>query len=138
MEKENKFIKNIAKGIFISLIATIVFLLIFSIILTYSNVKEGIINPVIIIITAISILIGSSISSIKIGKNGLLNGGIIGGFYILIIYTISSILNWEFGLNLQAIILIIVGIVFGILGGIIGVEDYGKKIKWNCYCNIQM
>ena len=63
MEKENKFIKNIAKGIFISLIATIVFLLIFSIILTYSNVKEDIINPVIIIITAISILIGSSISS---------------------------------------------------------------------------
>lgn len=56
MEKENKFIKNIAKGIFISLIATIVFLLIFSIILTYSNVKEDIINPVIIIITAISIL----------------------------------------------------------------------------------
>ena len=52
MEKENKFIKNIAKGIFISLIATIVFLLIFSIILTYSNVKEDIINPVIIIITA--------------------------------------------------------------------------------------
>ena len=68
MEKENKFIKNIAKGIFISLIATIVFLLIFSIILTYSNVKEDIINPVIIIITAISILIGSSISSMKIGK----------------------------------------------------------------------
>ncbi len=126
MEKENKFIKNIAKGIFISLIATIVFLLIFSIILTYSNVKEDIINPVIIIITAISILIGSSISSMKIGKNGLLNGGIIGGFYILIIYTISSVLNWEFGLNLQAIILIIVGIVFGILGGIIGVNKQNK------------
>ena len=119
MEKENKFIKNIAKGIFISLIATIVFLLIFSIILTYSNVKEDIINPVII-------LIGSSISSMKIGKNGLLNGGIIGGFYILIIYTISSILNWKFGLNLQAIILIIVGIVFGILGGIIGVNKQNK------------
>lgn len=130
MEKENKFIKNIAKGIFISLIATIVFLLIFSIILTYSNVKEDIINPVIIIITAISILIGSSISSMKIGKNGLLNGGIIGGFYILIIYTISSILNWEFGLNLQAIILLIVGIVFGILGGIIGVNKQINNIKF--------
>lgn len=126
MEKENKFLANIAKGILISLIATFILLIIFSIILTYSNVKEDVINPVIIIITAISILIGSSVSCIKIRKNGLLNGGIIGGAYILIIYTISSILNWKFGLDLQSIIFIVVGIVFGILGGIIGVNKRHK------------
>ena len=124
--KENNVLKNIMKGVLVALITTILLLLIFSIILTYTNIEENVINPVIMIITAISILIGSSISSMKIGKNGLLNGGIIGGFYILIIYTISSILNWEFGLNLQAIILIIVGIVFGILGGIIGVNKQNK------------
>lgn len=126
MEKENKFAVNIVKGVFIALIATFILLIIFSIILTYSNVKEDVINPVIIVITAISILIGSSISSIKIGKNGLLNGGIIGGTYILIIYIISSILNWKFGLDLQSIIFIIVGIIFGILGGIIGVNKRHK------------
>lgn len=126
MEKENKVAINILKGVFISLISTFIFLIIFSIILTYSNVREEVINPVIIVITAISILIGSSIASIKIGKNGLLNGGIIGGTYILIIYTISSILNWKFGLNLQAIIFIIIGIIFGILGGIIGVNKRNK------------
>lgn len=128
MEKENKFLANIAKGILISLIATFILLIIFSIILTYSNVKEDVINPVIIIITAISIFIGSSVSCIKIRKNGLLNGGIIGGAYILIIYTISSILNWKFGLDLQSIIFIVVGIVFGILGGIIGVNKRHKYI----------
>lgn len=126
MEKENKFVVNILKGVFISLLATLIFLIIFSIILTYSNVKEDVINPVIIVITAISILIGSSISSIKIGKNGLLNGGITGGTYIVIIYTISSILNWEFGLDFQSIIFIIVGILFGIIGGIIGVNKRHK------------
>ena len=122
MEKENKQLINIVKGIGISFISTIVFLLIFATILTYTNIPENTINPVIIVITAISILIGSSISNIKIKKNGLLNGGIVGGGYILIIYLISSILNWEFGLDIQSIIFILVGIIFGILGGIIGVN----------------
>ena len=118
----NKTIINIAKGVLISLITTFILLMIFATILTYTDVSETVIQPVIIVITAISILIGSSIGNIKIRKNGLINGAIIGGLYILIIYLISSILNWNFGLKLQSIIMIIVGVIFGILGGIIGVN----------------
>ena len=114
--------KQIAMGVIIAFIVTLVLLIVFSAILTYTNIKEEVINPVIIIITAISILIGSSIVNMKIRKNGLANGGIIGGTYILLLYVISSMLNWNFGLNLQSIIMIIVGIVFGIIGGIIGVN----------------
>lgn len=121
--KENNVITSIAKGVGIALITTLVLLLIFSIILTYTNVEEKVINPVIMIITAISILIGSSLANIRIKKNGLLNGGIIGGIYILTIYIISSILNWKFSLNIQSIIMIATAIVFGILGGIIGVNQ---------------
>ena len=117
----DKTIINIAKGVIIALLSTLILLLIFSAVLTYTQVSENIINPVIIVITAISILIGSSIGNIKIRKNGLINGAII-GLYIAIIYFTSSILNWHFGLKWQSIIMIIVGMVFGILGGIIGVN----------------
>lgn len=113
---------NILKGVGISIIFTLVLLIIFSVILTYTNIQENVINPVIMIITAISILIGSSLVNIKIRKNGLINGGIIGAIYIIIIYLISSILNWKFSLNIQSIIMIAVSIIFGILGGIIGVN----------------
>lgn len=65
---------------------------------------------------------GSSFANMNIKKNGILNGGIIGGTYILILYIISSLLNWNFGLNMQSVIMILVGIIFGILGGIIGVN----------------
>lgn len=119
---ENKTIINIAKGIGISLIATVIFLFIFSLILTYTDISDQIVSPVIMVITAISILMGSSIGNIKIKKNGLLNGAIVGASYIIIIYLISSILNWSFGLNFESIIMIIIGVVFGILGGIIGVN----------------
>ena len=93
-----------------------------SLILSYTNISETTIPPVIIIITAISILIGSSIGNIKIKKNGILNGAIIGGGYILILYLISSLLNVRFSLNIQSVIMIVVGIIFGVLGGIIGVN----------------
>ena len=115
-------IMNLVKGIGISLIATVVLLIIFSVLLAYTNISETVISPVIMVITAISILIGSSIVNIKIKKNGLINGGIIGGSYILTIYLISSLLNWKFTLNLQSIIMIVLAIAFGILGGIIGVN----------------
>ena len=120
--KEDNTIATIAKGIGISLLITVIALIIFSIILTYTNIEENVINPVIMIITAISILIGSSIENTKLKKNGLINGGMIGGCYILIIYLISSILNWKFSLNVNSIIMIVAAIIFGILGGIIGVN----------------
>ena len=115
-------IKNIFKGVGISFVVTLVTLLIFSLVLTYTSVGESTISPVIIVITAISILFGSSISTKSIKKNGMVNGGVVGLIYLLIIYLISSILNWKFGLNLQSLAMIILGIVFGILGGIIGVN----------------
>lgn len=115
-------IKSIFKGIAIAMILTVVLLLIFSAVLAYTDVSENTITPVIIVVTAISILLGSSIGNMKIKKNGILNGALVGGFYILILYLISSLLNWRFGLNLQSIIIIAVGIFFGILGGIIGVN----------------
>lgn len=119
---ENETIKNIMKGTGIALITTVLLLLIFSIILTYTNIDEKVINPVIMIVTAISILLGSSLGNIKIKKNGLINGGTIGAIYIVTIYLISSILNWKFSLNIQSIFMIIIAIVFGILGGILGVN----------------
>lgn len=121
-ESDKRIIKNIFKGIGISMTFTFVCLLIFSILLTYTNISENTITPVILVVTGISILIGSSISNTKIKKNGMLNGAFIGGGYILILYLISSTLNVRFNLNLQSIIMIAVGVVFGILGGIIGVN----------------
>ena len=121
-DDKQEILKSLGKGLLISFIMTILILLIFSIILTFTNISEKTIVPVIIISTAISILIGSSISNIRIKKNGILNGALIGGGYILILYLLSSILNARFNLNIQSIIMISAGVVFGILGGIIGVK----------------
>ena len=112
----------IIKGIAISFILTLISVFIFSIVLTYTNTPESTIFPVIAFITAISILIGSSISTIKINKRGIINGGAIGLIYILILYLLSSIITTGFAVNLNTIILIATSILAGMVGGIVGVN----------------
>ena len=112
----------IFKGIAISFIFTIILLLIYSALLVYSNISEATADTVIIVITGISILIGSSVATLKVKKRGLLKGATIGASYIIIIYLISSAVNANFSIDLTSVIMIIVGIVGGILGGIFGVN----------------
>ena len=88
--KKNNYI-YVFKGIIISILITLIGLLVFSIILTNFDIQENIISPVVLIVTACSIIIGSIISSVKIKNKGILNGGIVGGIYILTIYILSSI-----------------------------------------------
>lgn len=123
--KESEFSKNIiriVKGSITAIILTLILLLIFATLLTYTNLKENTINPVIIVITGISILVGSSISTLKIKKNGLINGFFVGLIYIITIYLISSIILTGFKVNFYSIIMILVSIIMGMIGGIIGVN----------------
>lgn len=118
--KENLI--RIIKGSGIALGITILSLFIFAILLTYTNIQENTMIPVVIIITAVSILIGSSLSTLRIKKNGLLNGALVGVIYILLIYIISSLTGSGFSLNIMSIIMLVSSIITGMIGGIIGVN----------------
>ena len=121
-KRMSKTLVNIIKGIIISFIITIILFYILGIILTYTSVPEKIITPAIIIITGVSILIGSSISLIKTGEKGMIKGGLIGITYFSIIYMISSILLKNFEINVYSGIMLASTVICGCIGGIVGVN----------------
>ncbi len=121
-DTESKNIVKIIKGSTVAIIITLLGLLIYSVILASTEIGENTINYVVIGISALSILIGSIISVSKIAKKGMLNGAIVGGVYIVIIYLLSSIINLNFDINSNSIILIAFSMVAGMLGGVIGVN----------------
>lgn len=123
VEKNNDVPIKIAKGLVLSFLVTLITIFIFSVVLTYSNISESIIPVTLLVLTFISILIGTIISMKNTSKNGLINGGIIGGVYVLTLYIISSSLNTGFALNGYTIGMIASGIVAGIIGGIIAVNS---------------
>ena len=121
-ENNSNSVVRILKGSIISIITTLILLIIFSAMLTYTNINENRIPTVIIICTALSILIGSQIATSKIKKNGILNGALVGIIYIAFLYIISSCITKNFSLNNYSIIMMLVSILIGGVGGIIGVN----------------
>ena len=119
---ERSNIKIIAKGGLISIVITIIALMIFAVMLSSTSISETTIPTVIIIITAVSILIGSSLSTTEIKKNGIANGALIGLIYIIFIYLLSSIVEKDFSMNLYSIVMVIGSIFAGAVGGIIGIN----------------
>lgn len=113
---------RILKGSIFAVVLTLVLLLIYSALLTYTGLNENTIPIFVISITAISILAGSLISSVNIKKNGLTNGALVGLIYILTIYLLSSIISKNFSLNMYSWFMIIASIMAGGIGGIIGVN----------------
>ena len=127
MEKDienNSFnnIKVLSIGVIVSILTTIIMVFGLSIIITYTNTSEKIIEGSIIFISAFSILIGSFFSLKKIKQKGLLYGGALGFVYMILIYLLSSIIIKNFSIDFNAIIMILFGIISGIAGGIISVN----------------
>ena len=63
-----------------------------------------------------------TMATTNLKKNGIINGALVGLIYILVIYFLSSIIEKDFSLNIQSIIMIIASIIAGGIGGIIGVN----------------
>lgn len=115
-------IKKLLLGSVISIVITLIGLLIYSCLLTYTGIFENTIPTVTIIISAVSILIGSLIAMSKTKKNGIINGALVAIIYFLVIYLLSSIIERNFSLNFRSIIMITLCIITGAIGGIIGVN----------------
>ena len=115
-------LKSMCKGTIIAIAISIVSILIFSWLFVKTNIKEESINTIIIIISGVSLLIGTSISSIILKKYGIINGIVISVIYMIVLYLASSFVNKDFSINAKTIYMLITGIVLGILGGIIGVN----------------
>ncbi len=120
--KMNKNLSSILKGFLISLVLSLIFVWIYALVLVKTNIQENTITPVIIVISGISILIGSSISCLHVKKNGILNGMSVGAIYFISLYVLSSIALCGFSFNIKSVIMILIGIILGGIGGIIGVN----------------
>ena len=122
---KNNFLK-ILKGSIVSIIITLVLIIFASMILTFTNIPEAVIPAMIIIISAISILVGSIICTLYIDNKGMVNGACVGLIYIVVLYLLSSITVAGFNLNIKSSVMMLVSIIAGMIGGIIGVNLHKK------------
>ena len=83
----NKFLLML-KGIVFSIVMTLFMILILSIVLSFSNIKENVIMPTVIFISSFSILMGGFLVAKKMDEKGIVYGSVLGLSYMLILYWI--------------------------------------------------
>lgn len=121
-KKKTEYIILILKGIALAYIITIIMMLIFSLILTYTSLKESMIPILNTITMIVSIVLGSIYLTIKIGEKGWMNGMIVGVLYFLILLLLNKITINESNLSIISFSKLIISIVTGIIGGMIGIN----------------
>lgn len=114
--------KKFIKEIIISIILSLILILLLAILISLTTLSEKFITPAVIGITFVSLLIGAFRISKNKKEKGILNGSILGGTYMIILYLISGFMSLDFSLSINSIIMIFLGILGGIIGGIIGVN----------------
>jgi len=119
--KENIFLLMF-KGVVISIVLTLIAILILSIILAFTSVSENVVTSAVIFLSSFSILLGAYVIAKKVNNRGIVYGSMVGLIYMMLLYLISSILNSDYSLNFNSIIMIALGVVGGAVGGILGIN----------------
>ena len=115
-DKDFNFV-SVIKGISVSVIFSLVFILLFAFIIKTANLSSSVIKPVNQFIKCLSLFLGCFIS-LK-GKRGLIKGAITGAFYSIIIHVIFALLSGEAFFNTSFLIdtafCAVIGVIFGVL-----------------------
>lgn len=127
LKKNSIYIKGILFGSIICITVIIVLLTISAFAITQlGNISTDVINIVIFAINAIGVFCGSFIALRIIKSKGIIFGAIVGGILFALIFIAGLISSTE-TLSVNTPIKLIISVIFGIAGGILGVN---KKEKY--------
>ncbi len=118
---------DVLKNILISYGLTLVFLLIFAFVITYTDFPTGAISPVVVVITLLSVMLSGILGGKKASQKGWLTGSISGLFYMFILYLIGGIVFKDFTLGANSVLMMLGGVLSGIAGGIIGINNKSTR-----------
>ena len=113
-------LRGILRGLIVSVLMTVFFLLLISVILYFSNISEKYLNVAVYVLTALSVVTGSVICA-KISESKiLLNCLCCSALFLLALIALSLIKNANIYFNMHFLIMSVSVFVCGILGAIIG------------------
>lgn len=120
-KQETVSVISYAKALALSLILTMVLILIFALILKFTNLSDGVIAPVNLVIKAISIAAGTIVLT-KGKRGGLIKGLILGLTFTILAFIIFSIMAGRFVFGTGLLLDVGFGALVGAIVGIISVN----------------
>lgn len=119
---------NVLKGAIIAVSFSLVFILIFALLIKLFNISDSVITPVNQVLKIISIFLGCLFALKKFPQKGLITGALIGIVYTVLAFLVFSALGRTFSLSLSFLNDLAFALIIGALCGIFLVN---KKIRNN-------
>lgn len=116
-------VQSIIAGLVYAFIGMGIFTIIVSVFLLLTSIKEESLTFYIFLIHSISVLIGGYVTGKRAGRRGWYYGGLLGLFYIIIIYLVGF-LAFDSTFDLYSLFMLVLAFAIGALGGIFGVNSH--------------
>ena len=122
--KKEKFenVIYLGKGLLLSYIITAILIILFSLLLTFSPLKEGrtpLLNTIVMIVSIVS---GSIYLTTKIKEKGWISGGLLGISYYLILILLNFVFLKPVVFDVFSLTKLAITSIIGVIGGIIGIN----------------
>lgn len=117
----------VLKGSLWAVSITLIAILLFAIIIRFTNIPESFIMPINQVIKVFSILIGAILAAKINPKNGLKMGFSIGVLYSVLAFLIFSLLSMSFSFGMTNIIDLVFAGLIGAISGVFAVNLSGKN-----------
>lgn len=123
-QEYNKIINipGIVVGVLVGYIITLVFFIIYALILTFTSLSELTLPTLTMLVTIIGIVISGALSARHTTNRGWLNGGLAGLLYVTIMLILGVFFIKDLGSTSSWTIKYLWGVALGALGGMIGIN----------------
>lgn len=109
-------------NIVIAYAVTVILVMLFALVLCYSDIGEEWISRGAKLITVFSVALAGALCAKSGSSGGWLIGGVSGLIYMLVLYAVGYLVFGELRLDIDAALRLLYGTIAGIVGGIIGIN----------------
>lgn len=110
------------RGLALAFIITFVLLLLVSLLIRFTDIRESNMALLNNFVLTISIVLASATLGRNVKERGWLNGAILGFLYYLIIIVLNLVFNRPLNLGIFLLVRLIIATALGAIGGMIGIN----------------
>ncbi|MBO5364322.1 MAG: TIGR04086 family membrane protein [Clostridia bacterium] len=115
------------KNILFCFLATGILLALGAVIATYLSMSDGMTELLVMIMTAACVFFGGFRAAGHAGRQGLLQGAVLGLVYMAILSLAGMLVYGEWSMSGASLISILLGVLCGAIGGMLGVNRKQKR-----------
>lgn len=120
--EQKTFLTKVSMGVFRAAIITAILIVIYAIIMTFTDVSSQVTSVYYLLVTCLSVIYGAIYAARKNNKNGWLVGMLVAILYMLLLYIIAAVIFKDNTFGTKELLRMAIAVMVGALSGMLGIN----------------